>query len=261
MYKLLFILFVMFLVCGAAGAKVPVKKTIPFVRVQIIPRLQVDTGQVNVRKFNGAALTRYNTNPDFDYQVVTTKRDFTWWNRFWSWVWELLAKLFGHPDASPSAASQPSPLIFIIIRYLFYAGAIALFIYIVIKFMGLDFGNLFNRDSKQVPIPYTESLENIHLVTFDEEIEKALGQRNYKLAIRLLYLSTLKQLNDARLIQWQLEKTNTAYLNELADSGQRQSFGILTRQFEYVWYGNFSVDARSFQHINTLFLDFKKMLP
>jgi hypothetical protein len=35
---------------------------------------------------------------------------------------------------------------------------------------------------------------------------------------------------------------------------------LLTRQFEYVWYGDFFVDGQSFQNINTLFQDFKQML-
>jgi hypothetical protein len=49
-------------------------------------------------------------------------------------------------------------------------------------------------------------------------------------------------------------------LNELADMDQRQSFSVLTRQFEYVWYGDFPVDSRSFQNINTLFHDFKTLV-
>ena len=113
---------------------------------------------------------------------------------------------------------------------------------------------------KNIDIPYSESLENIHQITFDEEIEKALGQRNYRLAIRLLYLSTLKQLNDANFIQWQVDKTNSAYVNELTDAERRQSFSVLTRQFEYVWYGDFFIDGPSFQNINALFQDFKQLL-
>lgn len=125
--------------------------------------------------------------------------------------------------------------------------------------MGADL-NIFRKDAKQVPIPYSESLENIHEISFDQEIEKAMAQHNYKLAVRLLYLRSLKQLSDAGLIHWQTDKTNSAYLNEIADSAQRQSFSILTIQFEYVWYGDFPVDGRSFQNIYTLFQDFKKML-
>jgi hypothetical protein len=252
MYTLLpvfcFIIFASF----TAGVK-PHGKTKPNPpAVKAIPQVQVDTGKVNIRKFNAGSLTSYSNNPAFDYHVSVTKRGQSWWERFWIWFWDLIARLFGGKQTSGS---------FPFMKYLFYATVIGLVIFFIIKLIGMDFGNLFNRESKQVEISYNESLENIHQVTFDEEIEKALAQRNYKLAIRLLYLSTLKQLNDARLIQWQTEKTNSAYLNELTDSSQRQSFGILTRQFEYVWYGNFSVDARSFQHINTLFLDFKKMLP
>jgi hypothetical protein len=35
---------------------------------------------------------------------------------------------------------------------------------------------------------------------------------------------------------------------------------LLTRQFEYIWYGDFFIDGQAFQNINGLFQDFKQML-
>jgi hypothetical protein len=119
---------------------------------------------------------------------------------------------------------------------------------------------LFDKDSPQGALPYQETLENIHEINFDDDIESALAQRNFKLAVRLLYLRSLKQLNDAGLIQWQIEKTNSVYVDELSNPNQRQTFSILTRQFEYIWYGNFPIDEQAFRNINTLFQDFKQIL-
>ncbi len=127
--------------------------------------------------------------------------------------------------------------------------------------MGDDLANIFRRGSKEAAIAYNESIENIHEISFDDELEKAINNKNYKLVIRLLYLRTLKQLSDAQLIHWQIEKTNSAYVNELTNDDQRQSFAVLTRQFEYIWYGNLPVNERSYQNIQTLFNDFKKLLP
>ena len=116
-------------------------------------------------------------------------------------------------------------------------------------------------EGQKASVPYTESLENIHEINFDDEIEKAISLRNYRVAVRLLYLKCLKQLSDKNLIQWQLDKTNAAYLYELTDPVQKQTFGLLTRQFEYVWYGNFHIDSEAFGDINLLFQNFKKQLP
>jgi hypothetical protein len=63
------------------------------------------------------------------------------------------------------------------------------------------------------------------------------------------------------LIQWQIDKTNSAYIYELKDVNQQKAFRLLTRQFEYVWYGNFAIDKDAFGSISNLFQDFKKQLP
>jgi len=259
MHKLLFVYFLLFAVTLNADAgpstNKPVVKHIVLKPVEqpVADFIRLDTSKIKVHAFSAAALDKYKNNPDFDYREADAKTGLNWWQRFWNWFWELIAKLFGNSQPTPA----PS---FPFMKYIIAAAAVILLIFIIIKLAGLNISNIFNREAAEIQVPYSESLENIHQITFEEEIEKALNQRNYRLAIRLLYLSTLKQLNDAHLIQWQLEKTNSAYLNELSDATQRQSFGILTRQFEYVWYGDFPVDGQSFQNINTLFHDFKMML-
>jgi hypothetical protein len=259
MHKLLFVYFLLFAITLKVDAKALINK--PVVKHIVlkpaaqpnIDSIRLDTSKIKVHAFSAAALDKYKNNPDFDYREADAKTGLNWWQRFWNWFWELIAKLFGNsqPTTAPS---------FPFMKYIIEGAAVILLVFIIIKLAGLNISNIFNREATEIQVPYSESLENIHQITFEEEIEKALNQRNYRLAIRLLYLSTLKQLNDAHLIQWQLEKTNSAYLNELNDAAQRQSFGILTRQFEYVWYGDFPVDGQSFQNINTLFHDFKMML-
>lgn len=244
MRKLLLVFFLLIGVKLSVGAGVPAKKD----SVKIIHRkILVDSTAIVQRQFNGAALKQYSSSPDFKYDTETS---LSWWDRFWRWFWRWIAKLF---DFEGPKAVAP------IVKYIIGAVAVSFIVYSLIKYMGADL-NIFRKDAKQVPIPYSESLENIHEISFDQEIEKAMAQHNYKLAVRLLYLRSLKQLSDAGLIHWQTDKTNSAYLNEIADSAQRQSFSILTIQFEYVWYGDFPVDGRSFQNIYTLFQDFKKML-
>jgi hypothetical protein len=260
MYKLLLVCCLLFALPVKSDAKGLTKKPLekpptvaagPVVVSSGADSLQLDTSKITVHGFNADSLEKYNNSPDFNYDK-DTKAGLNWWDRFWQWIWELIEKLFGNgPSSAPS---------FGFIKYIIWAMALTLAVFIIIKLAGLKISNIFNRKSKDIQVPYTESLENIHEITFDEEIEKALNQRNYRLAVRLLYLRTLKQLSDAELIQWQLEKTNSAYLNELKDQGQKQTFGILTRQFEYVWYGDFPVDGQSYQNINTLFHDFKLML-
>jgi len=125
---------------------------------------------------------------------------------------------------------------------------------------GINLLNVFRRKSLNAEVPYHESLENIHEINFDDELERAINQHNYRLAVRLLYLKCLKQLSDAELIRWQIDKTNNAYITELNNPAQREVFKTLTLQFEYAWYGEFPIDAAVFKNINALFMDFKKSI-
>jgi hypothetical protein len=249
MRRLLFFYFFIFTIILHVDAAPLKKMPLKSPAVKKVEHIIVDSSKLSLHQYNADSLKNYRNSPDFTYQEKATA-GVSWWDRFWWWFWDWINSLFGGRQVD----TQPS------IPYMQYIIAFALLvtlIFVIFKLAGLNLANIFNRESRDITIPYSESLENIHQITFDEEIEKALQQRNYRLAVRLLYLRTLKQLNDAELISWQLEKTNTAYLNELTDMSQRKSFGVLTRQFEYVWYGDFPIDSRSFQNISTLFHDFK----
>jgi hypothetical protein len=256
MYKLL--LFCCLLLAAPVKPVTKASKKTP--AVVKVYRTMYDSSKVNGRHYNAAAMNKYSDSTQFNYEEqakAKKKAGLNLWHRFWTWVWEELEKLFGGPSSPSHPKQTPS---FDFVKYIMLAIALGLLVFVIIKMAGMNIANIFNRTPKNINIPYSESLENIHQITFEEEIEKALSQRNYRLAIRLLYLSTLKQLNDANFIHWQADKTNSAYINELTDAEKRQSFSILTRQFEYVWYGDFPVDGPSFQNINTLFHDFKMML-
>jgi hypothetical protein len=214
--------------------------------------MRADSSRVNIRSFNNSALKEYAKQNDFKYDGEAYVQNVSLWSRFWHWVWRILGNIF-----DKIFTGKPTWVIFRIALFIIAAGAIA---FIVFKILGIDVIKLFKGQSKTIDIPYSESLENIHEISFDDEIEKAVSNHNYRLAVRLLYLKCLKQLNDAQLIHWQIDKTNSAYLNELTDDEKRQSFGMLTRQFEYVWYGDFPVDGQAFQNINLLFRDFKQLL-
>ena len=48
-----------------------------------------------------------------------------------------------------------------------------------------------------------------------KRIADALCPTDYREAVRLLYLQTLKQLSDGKRIDWQLYKTPTQYIYEV----------------------------------------------
>lgn len=211
--------------------------------------VHMDSSKVTVRRFNENALDKYRSDSDYQYNDKSIGNELSFWDRFWNWFWR---NLFGSLSVNPGLG--------VFLKYFFLILAIGALIFFVMKLLGMDMGNLLLGKSRKTPLAYTESAENIHEINFDEEIEKAISNHNYRLAVRLLYLRSLKQLSDNGLIQWQPEKTNSAYVYELNNPSVRQSFVSLTRQFEYVWYGGFNIDGTAFGNINQLFQNFKKQL-
>ena len=257
MLKLLTIFFSLFV---SANKPVVVGKH-PEVKPAVHYQLKTDTVRLVIRQFNAGALKKFSTDPDFNY--YTKKAGITWWDRFWNWVWhewnafwnwvgEMLEKLFHNASMGKQTAN--------VIKYVILGIFAFALIYIVLKLLGINLLQLLRKKKESGNLPYTEFMENIHEISFDEAIENALSTKNYRLAVRLLYLRSLKQLSDNNLINWKIDKTNSAYLNELTDDEQRRQFSIVTRQFEYVWYGDFPVNGQSFQAINAMFQEFKQRL-
>ncbi|ASU36018.1 DUF4129 domain-containing protein [Mucilaginibacter xinganensis] len=242
MLRLPVVFCTLFFVLSLWGISFAAPKKIP---LKILP----DSSKVTVKKFDTKALDKLSADKDFDYKGEGVGKP-SLWALFWRWLWDAITRLF---NRIPFGGQ--------FLEYLVLGISAAFLVYVIFKSLGIDLSRGWRGDAAKANLSYSESLENIHEINFDADIEKAIAQNNYRLAVRLLYLRCLKQLNDKKLIQWQIDKTNTTYLYELTDPQQKQVFGLLTRQFEYVWYGNFAINKQAFASIDLLFQNFKKQLP
>lgn len=162
--------------------------------------------------------------------------------RFWAWLWRKMVEFLS------SKAYQN------VWQYVMLAAIAGVVIYLLMKAEVLSF--LFPKRAQSSDLAYENVAENIHATDFDVAVDDAVGQRNYRLAVRLLYLQTLKRLTDAERIQYKPDKTNRQYVYELANSPLQTDFELLTRQFESVWYGDFPVDEARFGPIRQQFQAF-----
>ena len=112
---------------------------------------------------------------------------------------------------------------------------------------------IFIRSRKNA-LPYTVGEDTIYGVDFAKEIASALSRHDYREAVRLLYLQTLKQLSDEKRIDWQLYKTPTQYIYEV----RMPAFQRLTHHFLRVRYGNFEATEELFQTMQSLQGEVKK---
>ncbi|MEZ0541602.1 DUF4129 domain-containing protein [Fibrella arboris] len=166
------------------------------------------------------------------------------WDQFWNWFWYKVGELL-RTKAYRNIG-----------QYVLLLAIAGLVIWLLYKAEVL--ANIFPNRAKQTGLGYETLDENIHQINFSDRIDEAIASRNYRMAVRLLYLQTLKNLTDRGLIRWQPNKTNRQYAQELTGNPNRLGFEQLTSQFDYVWYGDFPIDETRFQLVRQQFQAFNE---
>ncbi len=181
-----------------------------------------------------ARLAAWQTDPAYDYnrELLTPEVNLMEWLS--GQVGKLLRSIFGN-HFSPEYTT--TILVCIAICFLL------LIVWLVYR----KHPGLFMRSQKN-NLPYSVEEDTIYGVDFEKGISVALSQEDYREAVRLLYLQTLKQLSDTGRIDWQLYKTPTQYIYEVHGVAFRQ----LTSHFLRVRYGNFEANLSLFQEMKNL---------
>lgn len=154
------------------------------------------------------------------------------WSVFFRWLTKLLDRL----NTTGTFVS-----------YFFYIAILAIFVYAVIKLLGINMQSIFLKN-KKINIPDFEVFdEDIYGINFENIILKAEKVEDFKTAIRYLYILYLKVLTEKEIIEWKINKTNIDYRNEIINTKYYSKFKYLTLIYEYVWYGEFSVDKNQYK--------------
>jgi hypothetical protein len=205
-----------------------------------------DSSVVITRAFSAEKMHAYKSNQDFQYNRYK-EPPISFWDRFWGWFWGKIANLL-----STKGGLTIFQTVFILLAVL----VLGFFVY---KLTGMNKAGLFKRNAGDVS-GYSVADEDIHSINFEQAIADAIKNNNYRLAVRLLYLQSLKRLTDKNLINWQLNKTNIAYVQELQGSNYQSAFSNLTLQFENNWYGDMPIDNTEFNEVYEQFNQFNRQL-
>jgi uncharacterized protein DUF4129 len=143
----------------------------------------------------------------------------------------------------------------VITRDLFWTIAVCFVLFILYKLF-LSEGIFQKRSATIRTNTYEADEDAVHTASdYNIFIEKAIAAKDFRLAVRYLYLLALRQLSDDKLIELAPDKTNFQYLHELKNKEIKNLFGLITYQYECVWYGGFDVNEAAFNAIRN---DFKK---
>ena len=230
-------------------------ETVPSTNVTLAYTIQdsvyVDTDPMDKREYENLK-EKYNEE-DFIYERSVEQSG--WWTRFKKWLSDFFKDLFDfQSDAEASDAVSTFINIFFIILFI-------LVVFFIAKAIINKEGNwVFGKSSDKNIIPIIDVETNIHVTDFKALIQHAENDNNFRLAIRYYYLWLLKTLSEAELIDYDVEKTNSDYYLELENEGVRNEFSYTSYLYNYIWYGEFNIDAQQFEQAKKAFNHFLRSL-
>ncbi len=172
---------------GSATAKYPIYNQYADTSLKILPASDEEFA-VDVRLLSEDIIEKYKSDPEFDYDGGPEESE-DWITKIKNWINQQLAIL-----RSSNAYST-------ILDYFYYGLMIAALIIIIRGLIkadrrGLLFGKINSNEIKII-----ESEEDISQLNFDELIASAIESKNYKLAVRYLFLKSLQQLSEKGIIE------------------------------------------------------------
>ncbi|HEY0677379.1 MAG TPA: DUF4129 domain-containing protein [Chitinophagaceae bacterium] len=106
----------------------------------------------------------------------------------------------------------------------------------------------------------TEEDELLQMENLSSLIQEAEVQQDFRLAIRYRYMKALQDMDQRQLIQLNAQYTNWDYVNKLGSHPLKKQFLLLTRAYEYAWYGEFHINQDQYGYIRSEFQQFENSL-
>ena len=132
---------------------------------------------------------------------------------------------------------------------------IGIFAAAVIYFLTQNKINIFSKEGVSSADEESDDTgEDIFHLSYTKLIQNAEKVKDYRSAIRLMFLQTLKLLSDTNAIHYQPDYTNLDYLQQLNQSKYYNEFFKVMHNYEYVWYGKFDISTEQYTVIKNNFL-------
>lgn len=212
------------------------------------------TTNLQIPKFNKETLEKFKKERAFDY---SEKHQENWWVKFKSWLWELWLKFWNWLVGD----YQANGFIAFLVHALPYLIITGILIFIGWLFYKLNPGATLFRSKEKPELFFSEEEEIIRNKNISELMEKALADKDYRLAVRYYYLLILQKLTEAEIISYESDKTNSDYISEISSDALKIGFRKVTNLYDHIWYGNFEVTEEDFSKVQPTFTSLKKQIP
>lgn len=204
--------------------------------------------------FDKNFLQEVRNHKDYDYSLELDNS--SWWSSFKSWlsnVWNFfLDSLFKNlfPESIP-------PYVVDLLKAFFILVAISLIVWLYIR---LNPGKAWVKTKRRSEVLFSEDDRIIRTEDIPKLIAEAEANMNFRLAIRYYYLLILKQLKDAKWIDYKIDKTNKQYKEELKTTPYKSQFNRITKLYDFIWYGDFNLKENEYAEAKLSFENIRQNL-
>lgn len=203
--------------------------------------------KVALRSYDSTKLAEYRQEKRFQYDKVKQKQATpNWLKQFFQSIGKWLTAVV------PSSKTMNT-----VGNAVVYGIALLAFALIVWGIFKMRIRNVIAKSAEPLNFDFKEVTTDILMTDFEKYLNEAVRTGNYKKAVQLLYLESLKSLTLNNIIQWKPTKTNQEYLYEMQNSPLRRPFMDITRMFEYIFYGEFPINEQTYLQTAAAFQDFQ----
>lgn len=208
---------------------------------------EIDTLAFVLNKPSADIEKKIFSDPKLKYDL-NVKYDPGIFERFLNWLSDLL---FGNTNYDNIQFTRELIIWTVVIL------SVIVVIWILLK---SDLSRLIRPKSKMTSFNFSEITEDLSTINFDKMIDEAVKKEDYRMAVRWNYLKCLYLLERGKHLVFQPAKTNIDYQYDLKKSEFLNEFMSVSRIYDYVWYGKFTVDGSKYSDLKNEFTVFESRL-
>jgi hypothetical protein len=165
-----------------------------------------------------------------------------WIDKAYRWIADLLASLKIHMPALADTNVVGNVMQFLIIL----VGGVCLF---AIVFLAMKRMGQLNAQSQLARRGQSEAHRLLDAAAWRKEAQELAGQGHWKEACRAVYMSSLRYMHEASVIEFAPTRTNYEYWYALSPRSEilARSFRNLANRTELVWFGKQSASQEDYE--------------
>jgi nitrogen fixation/metabolism regulation signal transduction histidine kinase len=142
-----------------------------------------------------------------------------------------------------------------VVQFILWAVIIMVLLFIVYKLFVSQ--GLFTKNKTDAVVKESGEIskEMTDPADYDAMIRQSYTKGDYRMAVRFLFLKTLRLLAERGYIQYETDKTNYRYVQEIK-ADKKQSFASLVLDYEYVWYGHIDLVKDQYEQVEKKYQSF-----